>query len=367
MRWPCWANSAFRLALFLLLLMPLGGCLVPPLPRVIKIGLVAPFEGQYRYIGYDAVYAARLAVREINAAGGVGGWQIELLAYDDRADAQLARTAAQNLVIDPDVIAVIGHYRQNSIAAAAPVYAEAELPFLVVGGWVTSSTSLAWHLSPAPEQLARAALARIPHVTDGDTVSVWGTDPLALALREEFSDREDLVLLDGSAQPAETGPAWAFSTLAPVETAEQLLLWRQLGWQGTLWGREDFAAAPFSAVAAEARVGACMLTPYLVPQDHPELAAWTTAYQSVGPHVPSPGLYALPTYEAVYVLAEALAVALDAPASKPTRESIAAALPQSARAGLFGPIRWDAAGFWQHDAVSVSCWEPDTLRAVLDP
>ena len=38
---------------------------------VIKIGLVAPFEGRFRAIGYEAVYAARLAIREINARGGV--------------------------------------------------------------------------------------------------------------------------------------------------------------------------------------------------------------------------------------------------------------------------------------------------------
>jgi len=34
---------------------------------VVKIGLVAPFEGRYRPIGYEAIYAARLAIREINA------------------------------------------------------------------------------------------------------------------------------------------------------------------------------------------------------------------------------------------------------------------------------------------------------------
>ncbi|MCJ7548609.1 MAG: ABC transporter substrate-binding protein, partial [Anaerolineae bacterium] len=58
-----------------------------PLPGIVKVGLVAPFEGSYRHVGYDAVYAARLAVREINAAGGIAGRQLELVAYDDRGDA----------------------------------------------------------------------------------------------------------------------------------------------------------------------------------------------------------------------------------------------------------------------------------------
>ena len=53
---------------------------------VVKIGLVAPFEGRYRPIGYEAIYAARLAIREINARGGINGHRIELVALDDRGE-----------------------------------------------------------------------------------------------------------------------------------------------------------------------------------------------------------------------------------------------------------------------------------------
>ena len=38
----------------------------------VKIGLSAPFEGLYRDLGYEVLPAVRLAVRERNAAGGVG-------------------------------------------------------------------------------------------------------------------------------------------------------------------------------------------------------------------------------------------------------------------------------------------------------
>lgn len=78
----CWASSPIShlfshrllrcLGTGLTILVLLTAC-VPKLPRVIKIGLVAPFEGRYRYVGYDAIYAARMAVQEINAAGGAGG------------------------------------------------------------------------------------------------------------------------------------------------------------------------------------------------------------------------------------------------------------------------------------------------------
>ena len=97
---------------------------------VIKFGLVAPFEGRYRPVGYDAIYAARLAVRERNAAGGVGGYRVELVAYDDGGDAQAAAERARQLALDPQVVAVIGHYRIETTRAAWDVYAREALPLV---------------------------------------------------------------------------------------------------------------------------------------------------------------------------------------------------------------------------------------------
>ena len=99
---------------------------------VVKIGLVAPFEGRHRPIGYDVIYSARLAVREINAAGGIDGHRVALVALDDGGDPQLARDAARSLTIDPNVVAVIGHWLPETTDAAAPVYMEARLPLIAV-------------------------------------------------------------------------------------------------------------------------------------------------------------------------------------------------------------------------------------------
>ena len=97
---------------------------------VVKFGLVAPFEGRYRRVGYDAIYAARLAVRERNAAGGVGGYRVELVAYDDGGEAQAAAERARQLALDPQVVAVMGHYRVEATRAAWDTYARAALPLM---------------------------------------------------------------------------------------------------------------------------------------------------------------------------------------------------------------------------------------------
>ncbi len=115
------------------LLLAITGCTFPgsTLP-VIKIGLVAPFEGRYRSIGYEAIYAARLAIREINATGGLNGYRIELVALDDRGDPDQAIEAARKLTIDPQVIAVIGHYRPDSSEAAIVEYCEQHVPVIAI-------------------------------------------------------------------------------------------------------------------------------------------------------------------------------------------------------------------------------------------
>jgi ABC-type branched-subunit amino acid transport system substrate-binding protein len=115
----------------LLLLIFLTAC--SSVDPVVKIGLVAPFEGENRAIGYDAIYSARLAVREINAAGGIGGHRVTLVALDDSSDTELAEENAKSLVIDPGVVAVIGHWLPETTAVSAPIYDQANLPLIPVG------------------------------------------------------------------------------------------------------------------------------------------------------------------------------------------------------------------------------------------
>ncbi|PID86005.1 MAG: hypothetical protein CSA11_05550 [Chloroflexi bacterium] len=100
---------------------------------VVKVGLVAPFEGQNRAVGYDAIYSARLAVRELNEAGGVGGHRVALVALDDSGDTSLAQENAEMLVVDPKVVAVVGHWLPETTAVSAPIYSEANLVLIPVG------------------------------------------------------------------------------------------------------------------------------------------------------------------------------------------------------------------------------------------
>jgi branched-chain amino acid transport system substrate-binding protein len=72
--------------------------------------------------------AAELAVREINAAGGVRGRELALLIEDDSAQAARAIQVATLLRDNPDVVAVIGHLTSGPSIAAADIYNSGDDP-----------------------------------------------------------------------------------------------------------------------------------------------------------------------------------------------------------------------------------------------
>lgn len=84
----------------------------------IPIGLAGPFADP---VGAPMRTAARLAVQEINAAGGIAGRPLELVERDDRGDADSAVSVAADLY-GSRVVAVIGHLYSSQTLAAAPVY-----------------------------------------------------------------------------------------------------------------------------------------------------------------------------------------------------------------------------------------------------
>jgi branched-chain amino acid transport system substrate-binding protein len=85
----------------------------------IVIGLAGPFSEER---GRSMQLAAELAVREINAAGGVRGRELQLAIENDSAQNARAIAVATRLKENPDVLAVIGHLTSGTTIAAADIY-----------------------------------------------------------------------------------------------------------------------------------------------------------------------------------------------------------------------------------------------------
>src|ERR1700748_3092312 len=55
---------------------------------VVRIGLEAPLTGDQKVLGLGMLEGAKLAAKELNAAGGINGKQVKIVPIDDAADPQ---------------------------------------------------------------------------------------------------------------------------------------------------------------------------------------------------------------------------------------------------------------------------------------
>jgi len=110
----------------------LAGCDSPP--AVIRIGVAQPMTGNLAALGQDMHNGVKLAVEELNNGGfKIKGKpvSIEIVAVDDRANADTGKQVAQQLV-DAGVVAVIGHLNSGVSIAAAPIYASKNIAQLAI-------------------------------------------------------------------------------------------------------------------------------------------------------------------------------------------------------------------------------------------
>lgn len=181
--WAWAAALAALLAAWGLTLVPgtWGGVGAQGTKPTVTVGLVAPFEGLLRWEGYRLLYAVKLALREANAQGGVGGRAVALVALDDGDDPARAARVARQVAEDPSVVAVVGHFSAATTEAAFSVYAEFGVPVVapVAPGEDAPIREGLFFLAPGPlEEELPAIPSGGPLVRLGaalDEVEVWST------------------------------------------------------------------------------------------------------------------------------------------------------------------------------------------------
>ena len=99
----------------------------------LKIGLVAPLTGPGAESGRLQIDGAKLAVEEINKAGGVLGRPIELLIEDDQTTNPGAVLAFSKLAGDAGIPAFIGSIRSTQVHAMAPDILKVAKPVMIGG------------------------------------------------------------------------------------------------------------------------------------------------------------------------------------------------------------------------------------------
>jgi branched-chain amino acid transport system substrate-binding protein len=100
----------------------------------VKIGAVLSVTGPASFLGDPEKKTLEMYVDEINAKGGINGQRLQLVVYDDGADANSARTFATRLVEEDKVAAMVGGTTTGATLAMIPVFEEAQIPFISLGG-----------------------------------------------------------------------------------------------------------------------------------------------------------------------------------------------------------------------------------------
>jgi branched-chain amino acid transport system substrate-binding protein len=102
----------------------------------VKLGAVLSVTGPASFLGDPEKKTLEMYVDEINAKGGVNGQKLQLVVYDDGADANAARTFATRLIEEDKIIAMVGGTTTGATLAMIPVFEEAQIPLISLAGAV---------------------------------------------------------------------------------------------------------------------------------------------------------------------------------------------------------------------------------------
>jgi len=148
----------------------------------LKIGAIYNLEGSQAPLDLPSSRGARLAVEEINAAGGIDGRRVDLLLCDGKSDPAEVRRCSLDLA-EENLSGMIGLSDTDMVVAAAPGASGARIPFLTSG----------------------ATSPRLPEVYDGLFLACFGDDVQAAAGAEHAAEMDLLtcaLLVEGEMEYA---------------------------------------------------------------------------------------------------------------------------------------------------------------------
>ncbi|MCY1019122.1 ABC transporter substrate-binding protein [Pyxidicoccus sp. MSG2] len=333
----------------------------PPIPdpNRVHLGLLQAFGGPGGFDGFFAEKEARLALQEINAAGGVNGQELDLLlAATERGDPDptaITRASANELA-DLGVVAVAGPPTSSDVLGMADLAVSRRLP--IISSFATAAAiselnddDFVWRMLPSDEFQGRVLADRI-HRDGIDTVSILHTNTpygvgLARTLRAAFEQAGGRVLAQVSFPEAKTTDfggevAAAFAQGDPpaivliasaFETAgiSTALLERNPMPRPALYGGDASRDNALLGNAPPEIITGMRGTLPTAPRDNPSTLAHDMAYRSVLGEEPQRSL--LPVYDTVYLIALALLQG-----GENTHEAVRAHLREVSRPDSSAPV-----------------------------
>jgi branched-chain amino acid transport system substrate-binding protein len=292
----------------------------------VKLGFYMSITGRDASFGEVSLRGARLAVDELNAAGGVLGRPVELIVEDNRSVAGESATAAKKLIARDRVAVLIGECSSGRTLEAAPVAQAAGIPLIAVAATNPKVTQVGdcifrvCFIDPFQGDVI-AAFARRRLGLKRAALLVEAGAPYSVGLAEYFAKtftalggeivatqkyngadtdfRAQLTAIRATQPDAIFLPGYYVAAGLVAQQAQQL------GLKATLLGGDGFEAPQLLEIGGGALEGVYYSTHFALENTDQASRAFVDAYTKRHGSGPN-GLSAL-TYDAVKLAADAIA------------------------------------------------------------
>jgi branched-chain amino acid transport system substrate-binding protein len=290
----------------------------------LKVGLTAEMTGPNAESGAYQVNGAKLALEEINKAGGVLGRQLELRVEDTQSNNQGAVLALSRLAAEGNVTAIVGPVRSTQIQAMAPTLTKMGVPMLIGGtdpGLTKAGNAWLYRARPNDGYSAKVIAEfgvntlgkkkwAIVHATDAfgtggknslvDALKALGATPvLVQGFTSNTQDFTPVVLAIKQAGADIIGTYIPNSPDVGI-FSKQL---RQLGVNAAWVGSPSVSTATAMKLGQEALHGTYAIADFS-PGANPEAQTYAEKYRKA--YGVEPDFYSSWAYDAVYLVAEAV-------------------------------------------------------------
>jgi branched-chain amino acid transport system substrate-binding protein len=106
----------------------------------IKVAVQAPLSGEQAAVGESIKLGAQLAVEELVKAYKALGYDLVLVPYDDQAKPEVGVANARNIIADPNILVLVGHFNSGVALPASEVYKDAMLAMISPANTATEIT-----------------------------------------------------------------------------------------------------------------------------------------------------------------------------------------------------------------------------------
>jgi branched-chain amino acid transport system substrate-binding protein len=295
----------------------------------IKLGIVAEVSGPNAEAGSYTVNGAKLAVDEINKAGGVLGRPLELKIEDNQSTNPGSVLATSKLLGGGDIVAMLGPIRSTQLQAVAPTINKASIPTMIGGSdFGLTHSNNKWYFRVRPHDgysakvIADFAVNTLQKkkwavVYSTDSFGTGGKDRLIEALKEAgitpvltqgfTSNTQDFtpIVLAIKQSGADVIATYVASSNDVGILAKQL---RQMGLTIPWIGSSSISTATAMKLGGDALYGTYSVADF-VPTASAEAQAFTKKYQEA--FKLEPDFYSSWSYDGVQLIANAIRTAKD--------------------------------------------------------